>query len=480
MSLQPKQTNQQRLLLAPNVTMALEILRMPTLELRAFLEHQLEENPLLELDVEAAPEPETAPETDPAPEAPNNGLDEDWTSHWRTGAEREAQDEDDGRDERMTDIRLLTAESLYESLKLQLGCQPLSDEERRIGEFLIHHLNDYGYLETALDEVAGGCAVPVAEVERVLKLIQRLEPAGVGARDLRECLMLQLEQQQATEGLAYRILRDHFTLFVTSRLGAISRATRATADEVAKACAQLKQLNPKPGRAFASDLPPSMVPDLIIRHREKHYDVELNDQEIPRVSVSRAYHRMLKDPRTPEDAKEFLAEKFRRASWLIKAIDERNATLLAIARCLISLQREFLEHGPKALKPLTQSQVAGLIGRHPSTVSRAISGKTIDSPYGVFRLEQLFASSVPQHHQSEGTIEQKTATNTNGDGALSDAHIKAELQRLVAEEDVARPLSDAAIMQRLAERKILVARRTIAKYRTALNILPAHLRKRQA
>ncbi|MBI4003943.1 MAG: RNA polymerase sigma-54 factor, partial [Candidatus Omnitrophica bacterium] len=224
-------------------------------------------------------------------------------------------------------------------------------------------------------------------------------------------------------------------------------------------------LNPKPGRLFSGDLPPSVIPDLIVTRRDRHYDVELNDQGMPRVGINRSYHRMLKDPETPEDAKEFLLKKFRQASWIVKSIDERNATLLSIGRCLISLQRDFVEQGPKALKPLTQSQVASLIGRHASTVSRAIAGKSLDTPYGVFRLEQLFASGVPQNPASHADI--------------SDATIKSEIQRLINEEDAQHPFSDEALAQQLAQRDITVARRTIAKYRTSLKILPAHLRKRR-
>ena len=213
------------------------------------------------------------------------------------------------------------------------------------------------------------------------------------------------------------------------------------------------------------DVSPSLVPDLIVHRRERHFDVELNDQQMPQVKVSRAYYRMLKDANTPADAKEFLVEKFRRAGWLIKAIDERNATLLAIARCLISLQNGFLEQGPRALKPLTQSQVAGLVGRHASTVSRAISGKSIDTPYGIFRLEQLFASGIPQ---------------TSRAAPVSDELIKSEIQRLIAQEDPRHPLSDAAMTHRLAQHSLTVARRTIAKSRAELKVLPAPLRRRAA
>ena len=469
MALQAKQTIQQRLMLTPNVTLALEILRMPTQELSAFLERQLEENPLLEVgetDEQDEESGEAAPEeSNGKEEQADTGFGEDWLSHWRTAGERENRNSDDRTaEDTLADPRLTTAQSLHESLKLQLGCQTLTAQERQAGELLIDRLDQYGYLEEPLEELATEAGVPLERLETGLKLLQRFDPPGVGARNLRECLMLQLQHAGAHESLAYRILRDHFELFVQHRIGAIAKATGTGAPEVTRALEHLKQLDPKPGRVFVGDLPPSIIPDLVIHKREKHYDVELNDQEIPRVAMSRFYYRMLKDPRTPSDAKAFLTGKFRQASWLIKAIDERNTTLLSIARCLISLQRDFLEHGQHAFKPLTQTQVATLIGRHASTVSRAIAGKTIDTPYGIFFLEQFFASAVPQHDNAD---------------SVSDATIKSEIRRLVAQEHPQRPLSDAAFVTRLAERHIVVARRTIAKYRTSLKILPAYLRKRR-
>jgi RNA polymerase sigma-54 factor len=463
MALQAKQTIQQRLLLAPNVTLALEILRMQTMDLQAFLYEQAENNPLLELEENPPDETETLPEPAEAPaEAPEGagGLDEEWLDHWRDSGEAEEED-DAGRRE---DPRLTRSQTLHESLQVQLGCLPLAPAQRRIAQALLAHLRDDGYLEGTLEELAAALRMTAAAVEDVLRLLQRCEPPGVGARDLRECLMLQLEHRDARETLAYRIVRDHFEPFVRRQLAAVARGARVALPEVERAVQELKRLNPKPGLVFAAELSPAIVPDLIIHRREQHYDVEVNDEDVPRVHISRAYHRMLRDPRTPEEARAFLLRKFRQASWVIRAIDERNATLLAIARCLLSLQRDFVHQGPQALKPLTQAQVAQLIGRHASTVSRAISGKTIDTPYGVFRLEEFFASGVPQGPEA---------------GDVSDTHIKSEIERLIQEEDRQAPLSDEALVRRLAQRKISVARRTIAKYRTSLHILPAHLRRRR-
>ncbi len=478
MSLQVKQALHQRLLLAPNITLALEVLRLPLMELRGFLERQLEDNPCLETDEpdeagDAPEEPQDAETSQPE----ESGLDEEWLAHWGM-ADREGHAEDGWPEDRRAAEPIL---SLHDSLARQLGCLPLSDEERRLGEAIIQRLDDAGYLEGTLEELANELASPVDRLEAALRIIQRCEPPGIGARNLRECLLLQLEAREEIDTLAYRILNEHFPFFLEHRVALLAKLTTTSAEQAGHALERIKRLNPKPGSAVAGTLPPMMTPELIVHHREQHYDVELNDQDLPRLTISRTYARMLKDPHTPEDAKAFLAEKYRQANWLIKAIDERNATLLAIGRCLISLQRDFLERGPEALKPLTQAQVASLIGRHPSTVSRAIAGKTLDTPYGAFPLERLFASRVPQSAPGRGPERRRTdrVPQAADNGEVSDERIKSELKRLIQGEDQAHALSDAALVARLAEQHLTVARRTVAKYRTALKIPPAHLRRRR-
>jgi len=316
MALQAKQTTQQRLMLAPNVTLALEVLRMPTMELHAYLQNQVEENPLLEVSETQEEQEEPQAETnDSEEESPAASLDEEWLSHWeRTGAE--GQPEEDEGENRLLEQRLVKPQSLYESLRMQLGCQPLPEEERRLGEALINRLNEQGYLEGTLEELSLELSVDLPRLEASLKMIQRLDPPGVGARDLRECLMIQLEQNETCGSLAYRILQDHFPLFVQHRYSTMASTLNVPLQEVEEACECLKRLNPKPGRLFSGDLPPSLVPDLIVTRRERHYDVELNDQGMPHVGINRAYHRMLKDPSTPEEAKEFLLKKRRVRSCL--------------------------------------------------------------------------------------------------------------------------------------------------------------------
>ncbi len=464
--LQTTQTTQQQLQLAPHLALALEVLRMPIMELQTFLQQQAQENPLLEVyepaeERDSRDSPENAQMThSDSPDGPD-----DRDQEWEDPSERQELSSSSQADFQSIERYHWTGESLHAWLMKQLGCQKLSAHDYSLAEALVYHLNESGYLEVELTQLTQELHVEAQQLEGILQTIQGLDPAGVGSRNLQECLMIQLQHRHAQDSLSYRMLRDHFPLVVQQRVSALAKAMRVPISQVASALEQIKQLNPKPGSYFAHPISSAcLVPDLIIIRRENYYDVELNDERMPSLWLNRAYQKMLRDPHTPSEAKEFLATKFRQAQWVIRAIDERQTTLLSIGRCLLSLQRDFLDQGPQALKPLTQAQVAKLIGRHPSTVSRAIADKSISSPWGVLRLEEWFPSYVPQNHSDEH---------------VSETTIKAQMQRLVGDEDARHPLSDEALVKKLAERHIRVARRTIAKYRTSLKILPAYLRKQR-
>lgn len=474
MSLQTTLSTQQRLILAPHITIALEILQLPVLALEAFLEAQAEENPLLEFQTSetslthsSSPISDPSPETDSTHNDTQKGVAESWAENpWDADGEKTNGDPYEGEVSHALERILPNPESLQMSLLKQLRCQALDPEDYRIAELIIHEINDSGYLDVSLEELAQAHQVDRNCLKTILHVVQQLEPAGVGARDLRECLMLQMEHRGAQESLAYRILRNHFPLFVQQRSLALAKALGVSGEDIAHACSHIRQLHPKPGSAFSNEPTSStMIPDLIVVQGEHYCDVELNDEAMPRVRLNRVYRRMLTNPNTASETREFITQKLRQAQWIIRAIEERNTTLLAIGRCLISLQREFFEQGIQALKPLTQAQVAQIIGRHPSTVSRAIAEKTIACSLGIFRLERFFPSRVPQL---------KNTLN------ISDAMIKQEIQRLISEEDRRSPLSDEALVKLLAERNLSVARRTVAKYRTSLKILPVYLRKRRA
>jgi RNA polymerase sigma-54 factor len=293
-------------------------------------------------------------------------------------------------------------------------------------------------------------------------VIQTFDPPGVGARDLRECLLLQLRRQGLSESLSAQILRDHFPAFLQRRLRRLASACHRPVEEVEAAYALIQRLQPRPSRGREPSLSMPVIPDLAVRRLESRYEVEWLDDRLPRLVMSTAYRRMLHNPDTPADAKQFLQDRLRHATWVIRAVEQRAATLLAIARCILTVQRDFLEHGPQALKPLTHAQVAQAVGRHPSTVGRAIAGKSIDTPYGIIRLERFFASRVPQRHPND---------------VLSDATVKAQLQALIRDEDPSTPLSDEGMVAKLRAHGACVARRTVAKYRVELKILPAYLRR---
>ncbi len=463
MTLSTRQVQQQRLLLAPQVTLSLQVLQMSTLELQAYLHQQAEQNPLL--DVRESPSETPLPDSG-APSSGSTGLGDDWgTPNSRSAASESPDNDDEGdrTDPAALNHWLVGIGTLHESLKRQLGCIPLTESERKLAECLIERLDSNGYLEESLEALSRETGLPEKKLEEALSLVQQLDPPGVGARDLRECLLLQLQAMLEGKTIAYEIVERHFGLFMQSRPVALARATQASLEEVELACARIRRLNPKPGAAAAGAMPQAIIPDLIMRRNELYYDIELNDHHVPHICINRNYYRMLRDPSTTDEVRNFLQEKFKQAGWVVRAIDERNATLLAIGRCLISLQSEFIDRGPQALRPLTQAQVAASVGRHPSTVSRAIAGKTIDTPCGIFRLEELFATAVPQ----------------GADRTVSDASIKSEIARLVREENPEDPLSDDAIVRRLQERQLSIARRTVAKYRTSLHILPARLRRRR-
>ena len=471
MKLNASQTThlEQRLTLTPTMRLALEVLQKPHMELKAFIEEQLQENPLLEVedgsdDAHAADLPDTQPEQ-PSEEEPFKELDDNMVEALLSNEpERHRQEANDT--EEALDTRAASPPTLHEHLRRQLWRLSLSANEYRFGELLIDQIDEHGYFVGALDEAAQAAACTTVEAERLLGFIQTFDPSGVGARDLRECLLIQLCQQQQAESLAAQIVRDHLPLFLQQNLKRLATICHRPPNDIEAACHIIRQLNPKPNRSFAPEPEQPSPPDLVVRRLDGQYEIELLDDDLPHLSVNRTYRRMLSDPDTTGDVRTFLKDRLRQALWFIRAIEQRNTTLLAIARCIISFQREFLEHGPRALKPLTQAQVAQAVGRHPSTVGRAIAGKAMDTPFGVIPLERFFASRIPQ--------------DSHGQTSLSDATIKGEIETLIAQEDSRHPLSDEAIATHLRTRNIHVARRTVAKYRGELRLLPTHLRRRTA
>jgi RNA polymerase sigma-54 factor len=455
------QRQEQRLALTPQVRVSLQILQMPLPELRQFVEQQVQENPVLEESSVSSP---STPLASVGPHEAFGRVDValveqlEQNDEPKTLVDRE-QDQAKPTDRWQLPTQPLT---LTEHLLKQLGCLRLSPTEQSLGQAIIENLDGNGYLEVPLEELAKDARAPLADAERCLALIQQFDPPGVGARDLRECVLIQLRSRGKGEGnLAFQIVRDHFELVKKRKWKAIARRCSACLSEVQEAFHEIQALDPKPGRAYGGTLVSALVPDALIERVDGTYEVSLRREDIPRLRISRYYRNLLKDPTAPDEVRQYLKDKVDGALWLMKAIGQRNLTLKEIVRCIACLEEEFLDNGPAYLKPLTMEQVAQLVGRHKSTVSRAVANKYVQTPFGMMRLEAFFG----------GGLKQETGTS------VSEQQIKAELRALVKAENPQTPLNDQELTEALKARGITVARRTVAKYREELKILPSHFRK---
>jgi len=505
----------QQLVMTPQLQQAIKILQLSLPELEAVVQAELEQNPMLEpLDqspAEAAAESESqtgeAPEAaDAEPGAPSDngaepsedgptwdGMDgvpektaeppveakdaaielkelgtldkldwreylENYSNNWQGG--EPAPEHDDERRQTL-EATLTRKTSLEDHLIWQLRLSGLSEAEQRIGAAIIYNLNDDGYFQTPIEELAAQLESDAATLERVLQRIQRFDPPGVAARDLRECLHLQLINLGMEESLAARIVLNHLDLLEKHRYSEIVRTCGATPDLVTQAAKIIALLEPKPGRDYKGQEPIYIVPDVYIQKVGEDYVVTLNDGAVPRLRLAGYYQRVLRDGDVAPEAKEYLQERLRSARWLVKSIYQRQQTIFKVAKSIIKFQRAFFDHGISHLHPLVLKDVADDIGMHESTISRATANKYAHTPQGIFELKFFFTSGVK-------------AT----DGAdVSAETVKERIRAMVSGEDAHNPLSDQAIAELLRGEKINIARRTVAKYRQALGVLPSASRK---
>lgn len=460
---------QQRLVMTPKLQQAIKLLQMPALELQQKLKHELLHNPLLE-DVEEAAEEEEVQE--PEAKAAEDGDDGefkasedeiDWDRYLKDGFEMGAQEigereESDDFYERVPVVR----SSLEDHLMSQLRMTVASPEELKIGEFIIGSLDRNGFLTCSADEIAGFTGADAKQVEEVLAVIRTFDPAGIGAADLRECLLLQLEQQGLSGSLAARLVSEHLDDLLEKRYREIARSLKKTVKEIQSAADVVAGLDPRPGTRYSAEEPRYIVPDLIVDKVEDGYVVQLNDKNIPRLRVSRAYKDILSGARKKNKTEEdYVRKKLDSARWLIRTIDQRRRTMVKVMEAILDAQRNFFDRGVEHLKPLTLQQIANVVEMHESTVSRVTNGKYVQTPRGVYELKYFFSPGL------------KT---DNGEDASS-KRIKARIQEIVEGEDSKRPLSDQDIAARLKDEGFSVARRTVAKYRDQLGILRARMRK---
>ena len=458
---QSAQMGQQQML-SPQMRQSLEILQATALELQQMVRQELEVNPVLEEEVPEVEE-ETAPE-----EAEEDGEDEleelrQLAEDWNTFSAEGSQNGDTEAEARRQHFLegIAPPETLAQHLEKQLGRLALDPVQRRIATLLVGNLNEDGYLAATPEEVADEADAETAEVIEMLHLLQTLDPPGVGARDLAECLRLQLARRGMGQGAAVRIADGYLDLLGRKKFAEIASALRVPQDEVREAGAIIAGLNPKPGRAFAGEEAQVLAPDVVIEEVGGEFVVSLVRDSVPQLRISRAYRDLLGEAAGAAEVRSYLRDKIRGGKFLIKSIQQRQQTILAIAKEIAVRQRSFLEQGISALEPMTMAQVADVVGVHETTVSRAIAGKTVATPQGVFEMKFFFTTG---YRAADGA-------------AVSSTSVKDVIAALIRGEDPGKPLSDQQIVALLTVQGLAVARRTVAKYREALGFLPSHLRK---
>lgn len=461
---------EQRMKLAPQIIQSIEILQLPTLELMERVETELEENPVLEVR-EVQPDPDARKEAIDSVESARedsdqyerfNDVADDWRDYFtRSASPRAAGSDDEGLD--IIQTAAARPKTIHDHLIEQLQLTEIDDELRDIVEAIIYHLDADGYLRVPLEEIVDGLddPVPMAVAEDALAVIQSFEPPGLGARDLKECLLLQLDYTDPETPFLAELITNHLKDIEGNRLPAIAKATGKSIDEVKEGIERIRTLNPEPGTVFDDAPAPYIVPDVRVEFVDGRYQVVMEDGRIPPLQISQTYRSMMDDQKPGSQAREFLKKRFDSARWLIDAIEQRRNTLYRVACKIVEFQQEFFDKGPAALKPLKMQEVAEELGIHVSTVSRAISHKYMLSPQGVSDLRSFFSGGTTS---ADGNMESWEA-------------VRQKLLDIVGNEDKKKPLSDEEIAERLQAQGYNIARRTVTKYRKALDIPSSRQRK---
>lgn len=476
MDLSLYQKLEMRMRLAPQIIQSIEILQLPTLELQQRLNKELTENPVLEQE-EVSPESESDEEVSEREEriAENSeigkmlDLEERLYEHSSMApASRREYGEKDAKHEAMLNTAA-RSKTLPEHLAEQLRMLQLDPTTFAIAENIVYNLDENGYLQHAIAEIVDSMpkGTTTEHAERVLLIVQSLDPPGVAARDLKECLLLQLRDTDPHVDLVRHIIKNHLEDLAANRLPKIVKEANATLEEVQKAAEIITCLSPKPGAIYSSLQPHYVVPDLsVIKNEEGEYEVILNDAYIPRLHLNRSYIRMLEDNHYSIGEKEYIRQKLQSARWMIDAIEQRRKTLHKIMVEISERQVEFLEKGIHFLHPLRMSDVAKTVGVHVSTVSRAIANKYVQTPRGLYEIRFFFTGSA------------SAPTEAGGEPEESRQSVQELVREMVEKEDKSNPLSDLDILNKLKEKGIDIARRTITKYRRILNIPSSRQRMR--
>ncbi len=451
----------QRLVMTPRLQQALKLLQMPTQELQQVLKQEILQNPLLEeIDEEVE---ETIEDEESEEEDEDKDKDEiDWDDYFETGFGLGSGFAEEEEREEFLERVPVAKQSFSDFMMSQLRLATDDEQDLEIGEYLIGSLDDSGYLTCPLKEVADTFGVAEERVEVVLKIIQTFEPSGVGARNLKECLLMQLATKDLLDTVAARIVENHFDEFKQKKYLDISKKLKISLKEIQEQAKVIGTLNPKPGLDIIADEPKYVIPDLIVERVGEKYVVFLNDRNIPRLRISQSYRNELqRNPRISTETKDFIQGRLKNAKWLIQTIEQRRRTMIKVMESIVEEQRDFFDHGAVHMRPLTLQQVASKISMHESTVSRVTTNKYVQTPRGVYELKFFFGSALGT--QSGDEVSAKSA--------------KIRIREIIENEDSKKPLSDQKIADILKKDGLIIARRTVAKYREQLGVLPARHRK---
>ncbi|WP_372846682.1 RNA polymerase factor sigma-54 [Pontiella sp.] len=453
--------------LAPHLFQSLEILQMPLLDLQQMIKQELSENPTLEASEEQADaqiEIEQGTKDVDSEQFDNEfeklaALGEEFDSYQDRGQVSGGTDAEEKYQYMMDSLS--ESSSLHDQLLDQLSLSGLNDYEKKIAEIVIGNIDDDGYLQLDVEDLLALPNFPAETLDKILDTVRDFDPAGVGARDLRECLLLQLKRQGREKTQEYQMVDLYLDLVGRHKYEDIARAMGLTLDRVKELAKLVSKLDPKPGRNFSEDRIEYVTPEIIVEKRDGEYVITQNKKPYPRLFISQKYLSMLKDPNTSKEVKTYIREKIAKSKQFIQSIDQRMDTIYRIAVEIVRIQREFFDHGVSRLKPLNMKTVAELLEVHETTISRATAGKYMQTPRGLLSMKYFF----------------KPGVMTASGEAISNESVKAALSDIIRAEDKQKPYSDAKLVKLLEEQGIKIARRTVAKYRDLLRILPSHLRK---
>lgn len=474
------QRQTQSLVLAPQLRQSLKILQVAALDLRTVIQEELQENPTLEelpmeglsIDRETS---DADSESSGHEDQGNHGdeldfskefeiltkLDQDWREHMaNAGGNQSPTSEDEERRQHFFDS-LVNETSLQEHLMSQAEMADIAPDSLAAMHFLIGSLDDRGFLTQTVADIALQTGLPLDAVQAAHALLQTFDPSGIGARDLQECLLLQLAAKGRGESLAARIVRNQFPLLIRRRIPDIARKAAAPLEDVQNAIEEVGTLDPAPGRKFADDNNRVVVPDVTVERDGDEWKISLNSDYIPRLRISNTYKEMIAKGSLSREERDYIRERMRSGRFLINSIEQRQQTIERITREIIKVQEPFFEEGVSRLQPLTMTQIADTVGVHETTVSRAIANKYIRTPHGVFDFKFFFTPGY----------------KSDGGSAVSNTSVKEMIHDLVDLEDKSHPYSDQELVTKLQEKGLKIARRTVAKYREELGLLPSNLRR---